>query len=295
MEYHRSIINELTIIFQIALSAILLYGCGGYAIKYDFKKSDFINSDSARALQVVILPLDDMRPPEERLEQEREALDKPEAGNYTCDEEFKGTVSEEISKMIAKHLKHSKVFSRVEFRSVPMANANEKFLDSLRAKGVDMILVGEIDHFYSYYWTDGMDLMIPATLELAIGVPLMVVGINQHVDKLKTQSLLETSSVEFDPMVDIVPEIGCLVGGMIGSVIVNSRTRPIEWHTEIAVKLVSTTNSNIVWEDTLSSYKNDRKVFSGFGSNKFDLLMESLQDVTNQMVISICKSQFQSE
>jgi hypothetical protein len=273
-------------IIGLLLAPIILLsiGCGGYPITYELTKNEIIFHHTTKPLNVLVVKFSDLRPPEERTEKARTALKYPNISNYTYDDEFEGKVNEEISKMIAEHIKYSKVFARVDFLPVSADNITEKYADSLRQAGIDAILYGELLHFYSYYYTDAIDIFIPVALGCAVGIPLIINSIKKETVYIMGK---EFTTVHTDLGMELVADFCGSMATGLGEILVNTRGRDFAWHTTFAYRLLNISNGAVYCEDTIESYSKGHQAFTGFGKDKFKLAIESLRYATIKMVSSL--------
>lgn len=123
-----------------------LGGCAS-AINYDMKKDMYV-SQKFQPYSVAVNVFRDQRPAEEcngKLSLDHKGF------AYTKDSDFTPKISQQISMRFVEHLTKSKLFKQVALENVPgdiLKNKNE--METLAKKGFDLLVVGNLKHFYGY-------------------------------------------------------------------------------------------------------------------------------------------------
>lgn len=130
------------IIFFLFL-IILFSGCAA-AINYGLHNVPVYSSSD---YNLVIDIFNDLRPQEEHLG----TLNLPGILSYTKDKKFKADIEAQISKMLAVHLRETKLFKKIEVQDIPDdLNQNITEMNILKNKGIDIAITGDIKHFYGF-------------------------------------------------------------------------------------------------------------------------------------------------
>ncbi len=263
-------INRETFKLMVLCSLLLGLFCSGcgYSIKYGLNQRDIVTAETSRPLRVYVTQFIEKRPNEEREKSSRKEKGESDLGDYTYDKQFRGTVSEEISKMAAQHLSYSKVFAQVTFAP----SVTEDNLDSQSETEVDAILTGEIEHFYGYYDSNiGRQLLYTVPLGVASGLLL--------------NTTLSSGNTQYT-----VYWIG--PGMVLGYYLESLHKRRIEYATQLSAKLISTSTKEVIWQDSFIIAEKMRGSMPGIGTKqrKFQITLKSLRDAVNQMVESIATS-----
>lgn len=292
------------------LIIIFICGCGSeYVIRYGLDKENIKSVPQSYPIKVIVLPFKDactgINNPQGDLE------------DYTHNIEFRGNVSEEITKMVTEHLCYSNIFSKIEYRPY-LLKGNEdlsktrykldffpeidiEYLDNLFSSHIDAVLVGEIRQFYGYYQTSALGDILPATLGFGFGLPMLLYYKDKKEEEQKEEQKKALDSGQpYNPFpkgkyfdVDLWISAGAFpFGYYLGSIIESSIKREIECNTELSVKLVSTKSYKIIWEDNIAYKSKEYKALPGFNTEnrKFELALESLRKAVNLMVERLSKN-----
>ena len=272
------------VLLCLAFSWFLLQcGCGGYAIKYDLGKYQTPVAGVTQPMSIAVAVFSDVRPLEERADSVRKKSHSSNLGDYTYDREFKGPVDEGVTEMITKHLEYSNVFTNVVMTHKHREEITDQYLDSLRGKGVDAILIGRINHFYGYYEQD-------LGRQLALALPLACLGLPLYFDSYhdKTTYFLgePITTVEIDYVKQLMGELVVDAGVALGFVLESTFHRDIEWRTDLSFELVNTANLQVLCTDSVNVAKKFHGAMPGVDTNhrKFEVALESLRDAVNQFV-----------
>lgn len=254
------------------LFVLLLSGCGGYAIKYELKEPDITISKSKSPLNVQLARFSDTRPQEEKSRTARSAKGQSDLSDYTYDDEFNGNVAEEVTKMVVEHLKYSKVFSGVAFASFASADASDSRLDSLRDKGVDALILGDLSHFYGYY-----DQKLG--LQLLYGVPLGLASA-LLLNFSFASGTTEYTIFWYGP------------GLALGYYLESLHKRDIKYSTQLVLTMVSTSTRKVLWEGSFDVSQDLHDTMPGMNTQgrKFEITIHSLRAAVNKIVESLSKS-----
>jgi hypothetical protein len=254
------------------LFVLLLSGCVGYAIKYELKEPDVIVSKSKLSLSVQLAKFSDTRPQEEKSKDIRSEKGQSDVNDYTYDNEFSGNVVEEVSKMVVEHINYSKVFNRITLASFASADVSDSKLDALREKGVDVLILGDLNHFYGYYEQNiGMQLLYCIPLGVASGLLL---------NFSFTSGNTTYSYFWYGP------------GLVLGYYLESLDKRDIKYSTQLILKMVSTSTRKVLWEGTfdVSQKLYDKMPGISTQNRKFEITINSLRDAVNKIVESLSKS-----
>lgn len=113
---------------------------------------------------VVIDIFHDLRPQEEHLG----TVNLHGISLYTKDKKFKADIETQISKMLAAHLKKTKLFKKIEVQNIADdLEQNTAEINRLQNKSIDIVITGNIKHFYGF---QSGDCGAPGILFGAVGV-----------------------------------------------------------------------------------------------------------------------------
>jgi len=267
--------QKLVILFAgiVMLSMILFTGCS-YQQKISYplnEKSEIVRAEKTTPLKVKVAAFSDNRDPVEKDKNERKQAGDPDAGDFTYDNEFKGSVADEVTLMVIDHLNYSKAFKP----PVTLADASSEYvsdsvLEKLNAEGVDGLLVGELQSFYGYYDQNiGRQLLYELPLAVASGLLLTWTT---------SDGMFETTYYWYGP------------GLVLGAYLETLHKRRIEQRTKLSLQLISTTTHAVVWQDTFEVYQADKRSMPGFGARKYQVALNSLRDAVNDIVTSLSEN-----
>lgn len=142
----KSYIKKLKLLFVLLFVISLFFSGCASSIKYKFDKNLYTTNNTMH-YRVLIDIFEDVRPQEEH---DRTFIQEKRV--YTSgDNMFKGNISQNVTLMLAKHLMKVKIFDKVEVEDV--SNDLEQRADemqSLATKGIDLVILGNLKHFYGY-------------------------------------------------------------------------------------------------------------------------------------------------
>ena len=254
----------------LAIFCIILFsGCGSgkYIIDYapvePFDKVSTIH----HPLNVQLATFSDKRPLEEKLMTVRSKEVKSDSSDYTYDAEIEGSVAEGISDIVVKHLDYSKVFRSVSHTSITSDSITDSRLDSLHERGVDALIVGDINHFYGYYPIKPGLLILGTAIALpcAILVPLLAINVSAWYWFLEP----------FPPILPMYLE--------------SLPSRNIKYATGLTARMISTSTHKLLWE---GSCEESRQFYGKMPApvifpNKYICATNSLRQAVNKMVVSL--------
>jgi len=266
------------------LVGIFSTGCH-YNLKYSLSDRTIMQSQNQKPLNVAVLILEDTRDDVEREKSVRKATGDADIGDYTYDSEFGNKVSEDISKMLVKHLEFSHAFEKITLGYEESSSLNQQLLDSLAGDRVDAVLTGKIRHFYGYYnQNTGKQVLFGGGLALAFGIP---VGIMTSSTETKAYGIKE---VKTNP---IAISLATSTGFMLGSWLESKGQRKIEWNTMLDLELVSTSTGETVWTGTAEASADEMKAMPGLNTEKRkqEVAVNSLRLAVNDLVTNLSKAQ----
>lgn len=254
------------------LAPLLLGGCVRRPLRYSLNDKEIVRSTAPAPLKVQVATFSDRRDAAEREKAARESKGDADIGDYTYDKEFRGSVAEEITKMLVSHLNYSKAFSTpVTLTSFPGVILTGVILDSLAKTGVDAVLTGDVDHFYGYYDRNfGRELLYELPLAVASGLLL-----NFSFSSGSTQYTF----FWYGP------------GLVLGIYLESLHQRQIGQHVQLNAKLISTKSHQPLWEnsfDVALAGKRSMHGLSGVG-RKYEVALSSLRNAVNLLVESLAK------
>lgn len=265
-------LNFMKVFGVIVIIFLFLNGCK-HPIKYGLNPRDILISKEILPMKVAVIEFTDIRPQEEREKSSREEKGFSDIGDYTYDKNFKGEVAEAITTMLIDHLRYAKIFSEVKSIAFAGEGLSKDNIDVFKQKGFDAVIVGKIKNFYGYYDRNvarEFIFMLPG-LASAIVMP----------------SIVDPYSFS-ESLVGVLVEAGILFSGTYLETLVK---RDIEWKTELHVRLIQTSTSDAIWEDTFQVFGKVHKNMPGLGAgNKYKVAVNSFRDAVNKMVKSLSQS-----
>ena len=121
-----------------------LTGCAT-AVQYGYD-STLYSKKAPHELQALIKPFQDLRTPDEH----DGTFSATKDYFYTQDKIFKKDIGAQVTKAVKKHLEKAKVFKKVEIRELNGAADDPKILEELKDSGFDILISGDLHHFYGY-------------------------------------------------------------------------------------------------------------------------------------------------
>jgi hypothetical protein len=254
------------------LCVLVLSGCvTKYPIKYELIPPKVVVSNTKIPLNVQLARFSDVRPAEERTGLSRETpLFTSQGGQgYTIDKGFNGLVAEEISKMVVEHLRFSGVFDSISLASFASEEISDSMLDALHEKGVDAVILGELNHFYGYYqyhpglyWLYGISLSFVSALLLNFFFP--------------------SGTIRY---------ILCWPPGFaLGNYLESLHKRDIRYSTQLSLKMIRTSNREALWEGVFNVSRQLYDKMPGllsWMSKRYEVAVSSLREVVNNIVTNL--------
>lgn len=274
----------------LLLVPIILIGCG-QRIAYRLDNRDIVMSESTKPLKVEVATFVDERQPIERQKKERKKASAQDASDYTYDNEFEGIVAAGISQMIVKHLAFSRAFKEVTLSEYSSDQIEPEVLNSLRKKGVDMVLTGRIQNFYGYYdRRPGNEIGLALLFGLGFGIPTAFLTIQEETTQFGSFAFTERKTNQ------VAISIATAVGTSLGSYLESTAKRNIERHNKFFVQLVSTSTREVAWQGAFEVSEQIKKSMPGFNSQsrKYQVAIVALRESVNQMVTELSKNQLRA-
>jgi len=270
----------------------LIFGGCAYKINYSLRPSEIIKAQETIPIKVAVAKLDDQRNDIEREKSAREADGAEDAGDYTYDKEFKGIVAEDISHMLVSHLEYSACFREVIAINRQSSDLNQLVIDSLKKEGVDAVLVGNLENFYGYYdRNQGKEILIQGGLALAFGTLVAIMTTTKETSDFGWAGKMTETKIN-----PVAISLGTSGGMMLGSYLESLRKRDTECHTRIAVKLLSTSTGEIIWEGIGDASQFEHRSMPGLknAKRKHELAVRSLKDAINDIAVKISDAELAS-
>lgn len=266
------------VLFLVVASFMFLSGCAtpkGYLIKYNLNKRDVVlPSSSSIPMKVQVVEFSDRRDFVEKDIAARKEKGFSDLKDYTYDWQFEGNVAGEITKMLIKHLNHSKVFKpAASLATFGSGQLSKETLNYLSKQGVDAVLNGEIENFYGYYDKKiGRQLLYE--VPLSIGSAILSLGLSGTATG--GELLILTT----------------YPGAKLGEYLESLHQRQIEYHVKITTRLTSTITSEVLWKDSFDISFAGKKRMPGFstGKRRFDVTVIALHEAANKMVESLANT-----
>ncbi len=277
---------KINIVNIVILTGLILSSCS-YPIKYKLNDRDIVSAQNKVPLRVQVAGLTEKRELIERKKSARKDRGFQKTGDYTYDKNFNGSVAEKISKMLVSHLDYSKVFATITLSSYNSETINADVLTKLANQGVDAVFMGEVQNFYGFYENDtGRGLLYSLGLGLGIGIPVTVATAEKNTTRFGSGEFTE---VKINPLAS---SLAISLGTSLGLYLDSLHKRNIEAHTRLAVKMVKTSNGEVLWEDTFNIQRKANTTMPGLNTSKrkFELAVNSLRDAVNAMVKSLSKT-----
>lgn len=270
----------------VILTGMIFSACA-YPLKYKLNDRDIISAQNKVPLRVQVAGFTEKREPIERKKSARKKQGFKKTGDYTYDKNFNGSVAQEISKMLVSHLDYSNVFSSITLSSYSSEKINAGVLAQLANQRVDAVLVGEIQHFYGFYENDtGRGLLYSLGLGLGIGIPVTIATAEKKTTRFGSGEFTEVK------INTLASSLGTSLGVSLGLYLDSLHKRNIEAHTRLAVKMIKTSNGEVLWEDTFNIQRKENIAMPGLNTSKrkFELAINSLRDAVNEMVTSLSQA-----
>ncbi|MBW1804363.1 MAG: hypothetical protein JRJ85_26975, partial [Deltaproteobacteria bacterium] len=263
----------------VLLLSFLIFGGCAYKINYSLRPSEIIRAQETAAIKVAVAGLDDRRNSIERQKSTREANGAEDAGDYTYDKDFKGIVAGDVTRMLVSHLEYSECFREISALDKETSDLDRVVLDSLADEGVDAVMIGSLENFYGYYdRNQGSEILMQGGLGLAFGTLFAIMTTSRETSEFGWGG--EITEIKINP---IAISLGTSGGMMLGSYLESLKKRDTECHTRIAVKLLSTSTGEIVWEETGDASEFEHRAMPGLKNSKrkHELAVSSLKDAIN--------------
>nr|MBN2277267.1 hypothetical protein [candidate division Zixibacteria bacterium] len=268
----------------ITLVVTFLAGCH-YNLKYPLTDRTIMQAASQKPLNVAVLILEDNRNDIEKVVSARKEAGGTDVGDYTYDRDFGNRVAEDISKMLVKHLEYSHAFDKITLGDKESSRLEQGMLDSLAAEHIDVVLTGEIGHFYGYYnQSFGRQMLFGGGLALGLGIPVAIM-----TTKTETKAY-GFEEVKTNPLaISLATSTGLLLGSWIES----TGKRKIEWHTQLDLQLINTMTGEVVWQGKAEVYEDDIKAMPGLNTatRKQEVAVNSLRMAINDLVVNLSKAE----
>ncbi len=271
---------------MVLLMGMIFSACS-YPIKYKLNDRDIISAQNKIPLRVQVASFAEKRGLIERKKSARKKQGFQKTSDYTYDKNFNGSVVPEISKMLVSHLDFSKVFASITLSSYSSEKINAGILAKLANQRVDAVLVGEVQNFYGFYANDtGRGLLYSIGLGLGIGIPVTIATAEKKTTRFGSGEFTE---VKTNPLAS---SLAVSLGVSLGSYLDSLHKRNIEAHTRLVVKMVKTSNGEVLWKDTFNIQKKENTAMPGLNTSKrkLELAVNSLRDAVNAMVKSLSQA-----
>lgn len=265
-------------------TAFLLGGCG-YPIKYRLNDTGIVRAKQALPLRVQIATFADRREPHEHDKKARKAEGYNDVNDFSYDKGFHGNEAEEITKMLAAHLTHSRVFASAQRGTFSSEGVSDSLLAALAQAGVEAVLTGEIENFYGYYdQNPGRQFLYAFGLGLALGLPVyLATGPQEETTRVGNVIITETTY-------NTIPgSIATSIGVSLGYYLESTHKRNIERHTKLTARLLNTSTRATLWQDTFEIHEKELKAMPGLNTEnrKYEVAVAALREAVNKIVESL--------
>lgn len=274
----------------LTIVALAVTGCS-YQINYGLNQHDIVRAKAPQKLRVAVIAIADERESAERLKDARKERGDADAGDYTYDSDFKGDVSVEISKMLAKHLQYGQCFENVEFVTADPRNPSLAENAHLRELGYDAVLSGSLKSFYGYYdRNSGREFLLGVAIP---GSVALVTGFTSVKTEEKSVSVAGSTMVYKETTVDpIMPAVATSLTSIVCSYVESSSSRDIAWQTALSMNLTDLTTGNLLWSDSVSVSDKVHTSMPGLKTSKrkHEVAVASLREAVNLLTARLSES-----
>lgn len=259
---------------------IFLSGCASFrtfSVGYDLNPLHVGLANKTYPLSVRVAKFQDVRPNEEKYKHDREKTDTLDLDDYTYDQDLSGPLAEQITKMTIDHLRFSNIFREVGLADFSTEQVNEKKVHDLAERGVNLLITGEIKHFYCYY-----DRRPSSELGMLI-LGGLIGGVSSGALVIATQPSYTVGT--------LIVSTGTSIGAYFGEYTIKLR---VKVHTSLAIKLIHTETRDTLYAKSFESISEDTlRVFgvsSATKSNAWEIASNSLRHTVNTMVNALSKA-----
>ncbi len=280
---------RITVLATLTIFTLAVTGCS-YQINYGLNQRDIVRAKAPQKLRVAVVVIADQRDEAERLKDARKLRGDADAGDYTYDKDFKGNVSVEISKMLAKHLQYGQCFESVEFVAADSKKPSLTENVQLRELGYDAVLTGSLRSFYGYYDRNSsreflLTTAIPGSVALVTGF-MSVKTEEKSMGGMFPMSYTET---KIDP---VMPAVATSLTSIVCNYVESSSSRDIAWQTALSMNLTDLTTGNLLWSDSVSVSDKVHTSMPGLKSSKrkHEVAVASLRDAVNLLTERLSQS-----
>lgn len=141
----EEIIMRLFKFCSLVVLALLISGCAAN-VKYSMDK-DIYKRDVPINRVAIVDVIEDVRPTEECEGIYYNSGDL----TYSSDKQFKPNINRQASQMLVDHLNKARIFKVVELRDVDNdLEKNAAEMNLLHNQGIDLVIIGNLRHFYGY-------------------------------------------------------------------------------------------------------------------------------------------------
>lgn len=260
------------VLYLIVFEAAFLLTSCGYQIRYPLNQRNITIAQKPIPLNVQVAQFTDARDLIERQKDARKQKGDPDLADYTYDREFRGQVAHEITQMLTQHLNFARAFTpAIQMTPLWTHQLSDSRLDSLKQRGVDAVLTGEIGHFYGYYDRN-------VGRQLLYAVPLGVLS-GMLLSWTTTSGNYQMTYYWYGP------------GLVLGYYLESLHQRQIEQRAQLNARLISTSTYQVLWQQNLDVFVGGKRKMPGIDTEqrKYQVAVYSLRDAVNQLVASLAQ------
>ncbi|MCX6639115.1 MAG: hypothetical protein NTW14_01365 [bacterium] len=264
-----------------------LVGCTpGVKIRYTVDKADQIAPSRKPQGRIQVAIIEDRRETLEQYKKARKDCGFKDLGDYTYNKDFSGDLTTALTKYLVDYLQSTKLYESVQISPYKSNQVPSSWLDTLAERNIDALLVGQLNHFYTYYDTK-------TGREIALGVPLVVTGwwLGYKAGEKKEESRIHEPLFGVDLVIvkethnPVLTLMGTFAGEILASLLEGSFPRDIETHMQIDLNLISTKTHEIIWKDRVDYYWKGKKAVVMWNQHhgKTTFALASLKIATKQI------------
>lgn len=267
--------DVIRIIALISMAA-LLSNCG-HSIRYNLDKPEITTATSGKPYRVLVTTLADRRAPIERFKSARQREEFTDLADYTYDTDFRGQVSQEVTRMIIEHLDYSGLFEGgVVERQFAMNGVSREKLDRLRERKIDAVLIGKMESFYGYYDRNRKRKWL-YRLPFLAALGVTAAGVAEQPEAIEQGNYP-------------VSEAALLSLGFSINHMESLHKRHTEGQMRMSLALVSTEDGKVLWRDTIEVSNIEHSTVAGIsltGNKDNKLAISALQQAVNELVAKL--------
>lgn len=273
----------------ITIVALAVTGCS-YQINYGLNQRDIVRAKAPQKMRVAVVAIADQRDEAERLKNARKQRGDADAGDYTYDKDFRGNVSIEISKMLAKHLQYGQCFESVEFVAADLKKPSLTEYSHLRELGYDAVLTGSLRSFYGYYdRNSGREFLLTTAIPGSVALISGFMSVKTEEKSMGGMFPMTYTETKVDP---VMPVVATSLTSIVCNYVESSSSRDVAWQTSLSMNLTDLTTGNSLWSDSVSVKDKVHTSMPGLKTSKrkHEVAVASLREAVNLLTERLSQS-----